>query len=149
MSMKRSYLFAFTLVLSACSAPTEALRVKQYILRDLTPPTEGDPMILHEKNSRLYGAVTLQEREERLGQYITVLWHAKPSSGREILFRYRQGGSRIKEMRRALPAEAASGSEEFNVIGKDYLHNGRILAWKLDLLSNGVTKASKQSYLWE
>jgi hypothetical protein len=149
MNMKRSYLFAFSLVLSACSAPTEALRVKQFILRDLSPLTEGDPMILHEKNSRLHGAVTLQEREERLGQYITVLWDAQPSSGREILFRYRQGSSRIKEMRRALPAEAASGREEFNVIGKDYLQNGRILAWKLDLLSNGVTKASKQSYLWE
>lgn len=142
---------ALFLALAACSGTPEILTVKQFTLRDQDTSVVDDPMVQNEKLRRLHGAVSVAERKQRLGQYYTVLWHDPKTAGfrREIVFRYQQGGSRIKEMRRTLPAGAAEGKEEFTVIGDNYFDNGRVLAWKIDLTANGETIASKQSYLWE
>ncbi len=142
---------ALCLALAACSGPMEPLTVKQFTLRDQDSGVVDDPMVQNEKLRRLYGAVSIEERKQRLGQYYTVLWNADAGAEKEIVFRYQQGGSgsRIKEMRRTLPAGQAQGKEEFTVIGDNYFENGRVLAWKIDLTANGETIASKQSYLWE
>jgi hypothetical protein len=141
---------ALSLSLAACSLP-EPLTVKQYTLRDQESGEAADPMVQNEKLRRLHGAVSLEERKQRLGQYYTVLWNADPGAKKEIVFRYQQGasGSRIKEMRRTIPAGTSEGKEEFSIIGDNYFENGRVLAWKIDLTANGETIASKQSYLWE
>ncbi len=89
----------------------------------------------------------------RLGQYYTVLWSLPESTGsdREIIFRYQQGesGSRVKTMTRQLPHGAPEGKEEFGITGDDYFDNGRVLAWKIDLIVDGAEVASEQSYLWK
>lgn len=136
-------------LLAACSSPTDALVVKQFTLRDQDTRKESDPMVHNEKLRRLYGAVSMEERKGRLGQYYTVLWKADGSADGAIVFRYQQGGSRIKEMRHMIPAGKQDGKVEFAVIGDDYFNNGRVLAWKMDLIIGGETIASKQSYLWE
>jgi hypothetical protein len=142
---------ALCLSLAACSGPTEPLTVKQFTLRDQDTSVVDDPMVQNEKLRRLHGAVSLEERKQRLGQYYTVLWNTDAGAEKQIVFRYQQGGSgsRIKEMRRTLPAGQAQGKEEFSIIGDNYFKNGRVLAWKIDLTANGETIASKQSYLWE
>ena len=143
------------LCLVACSAPVQPLMIKQYTLRDQENSVADDPMVQNEKLRRLHGAVSIEERKQRLGQYYAVLWNAvaaaENAKEKEIVFRYQQGasGSRIKEMRRTLPTGSSSGKEEFSIIGDNYLKNGRVLAWKIDLTANGKTIASKQSYLWE
>lgn len=143
------------LCLAACSAPVEPLMIKQFTLRDQENSVADDPMVQNEKLRRLHGAVSIEERKQRLGQYYAVLWNAvaaaENAKEKEIVFRYQQGasGSRIKEMRRTLPTGSPSGKEEFSIIGDNYLKNGRVLAWKIDLTANGKTIASKQSYLWE
>ncbi len=151
--MKRLLLLAACLLAVSCSGPQEALTVKQFTLRDQDTAQQEDPMVQNEKLRRLYGAVSLAERKGRLGQYYTVLWNSPKTAGfkREIVFRYQQGGSgsRIKEMRRSLPSDAGEGKEEFSIIGDNYFDNGRVLAWKMDLIAGGETIASKQSYLWE
>ncbi|QTN34254.1 hypothetical protein HZ994_18650 [Akkermansiaceae bacterium] len=141
-------------LLAACSAPTEPLVVKQFTLRDQDTLKENDPMVRNEKLRRLYGAVSLEERKGRLGQYYTVIWSDTPTgttrkTGREIRFQYQQGGSKVKTMTRSLEPGASSGKEEFAIIGDDYFQNGRVLTWKIDLLHGGAPIASKQSYLWE
>ncbi len=145
--------YALFVALSACSGPTEPLTVKQFTLRDQDSSVVDDPMVQNEKLRRLHGAVSVEERKQRLGQYYTILWNDPKTVGirREIVFRYQQGGSgsRIKEMRRTLSPEAFEGKEEFTVIGDEYFENGRVLAWKIDFTANGETIASKQSYLWE
>jgi len=146
--MKHLALLA-TCLLAACSAPTEPLVVKQFTLRDQEAYQENDPMVRSEKLRRLYGAVSLEERKGRLGQYYTALWSAAPGAEKEIVFRYQQGGSRIKEMHRKIPAGTTEGKEEFTIIGDNYFNNGRVLTWKMDLIVGGQTIASKQSYLWE
>lgn len=140
---------ALCLSLAACSGPVEPLTVKQFTLRDQESGVVDDPMVQNEKLRRLYGAVSIEERKQRLGQYYTILWNADAGAEKEIVFRYQQGGSRIKEMRRTIPAGTAEGKEEFSVIGDNYFKIGRVLAWKIDLTADGETIASKQSYLWE
>lgn len=143
---------ALCLVFAACSGAPETLTIKQYTLRDQETKVVDDPMAQNEKLRRLHGAVSIEERKQRLGQYYTVLWNDPATkSDRQIVFRYQQGGtgSLIKEMRRALPSGASQGKEEFSIIGDNYFKNGRVLAWKIDLTANGETISSKQSYLWE
>lgn len=146
--MKHLSLLA-TLLLAACSSQTEPLVVKQFTLRDQDGYKDNDPMVRNEKLRRLYGAVSLEERKGRLGQYYTALWNADSGAEKEIVFSYQQGGSKIKQMRRGIPAGTAEGKEEFAVIGDDYFTNGRVLTWKMDLIVGGQTIASKKSYLWE
>jgi len=125
--------------------------IKQFTLRDQETSVADDPMVQNEKLRRLHGAVSIEERKQRLGQYYAVLWNADAAAEKKIVFRYQQGasGSRIKEMHRTLPTGSSSGKEEFSIIGDNYFKNGRVLAWKIDLTANGETIASKQSYLWE
>ena len=106
-------------------------------------------MVRNEKMRRLYGAVSLEERKSKLGQYYTALWSADAGVEKEIVFSYQQGGSRIKKMRSSIPVGPSEGKQEFAIIGDDYFENGRVLAWKMDLLVGGETIASKKSYLWE
>ena len=147
--MKTLPILAACLAFVSCSAPTEPLTVKQYTLRDQDTEGEKEPMARNEKQRRLHGAVSMEERRQRLGQYYTALWNADAGAEKQIVFRYQQGGSRIKEMRRTLPAGMGQGKEEFSVIGDNYFNNGRVLAWKIDLVVDGATAASQQSYLWE
>ena len=152
-AMKFLPFYAIFVALSACSGPTEPLTVKQFTLRDQESSVVDDPMVQNEKLRRLYGAVSVEERKQRLGQYYTVLWNDPKTLGfrREIVFRYQQSGSGSlnKEMRRSLSPKALEGKEEFTVIGDEYFEKGRVLAWKIDFTANGETIASKQSYLWE
>jgi hypothetical protein len=142
-------IFLAACLLSACSGTTDGLVVKQFTLRDQEMKSENDPMVQNEKLRRLYGVVSMEERKGRLGQYYTALWRADPGAEKAIVFRYQQGGSRIKEMRRTIPVGSPEGEAEFAIIGDDYFNNGRVLAWKMDLIVAGETIASKQSYLWE
>lgn len=141
------------LLLAGCAGEKQPLVVKQFTLRDQDTAATKDPMVRQEKLRRLYGAISLEERKAKLGQYYTILWNLPEStaSEREIVFRYQQGGSgsRVKTMSRKLPAGSPEGKEEFGIIGDDYFNNGRVLAWKADLIVDGNTVASEKSYLWE
>ncbi len=148
--MKIALLFCMGL-LASCSHSSDSLVVKQYTLRDQELPGGEDPMVAHEKQRRLYGAVSLEDRKGKLGQYYTVIW-ALPEGGArdgELLFQYLQGnsGSRVKRMERKITG--AEGKEEFAVIGDDFFENGRVLAWKMSLISGADTVATEQSFLWE
>ena len=139
------------LLIIGCAKNTEPLVVKMQTVRDQNTLSKEDPMVDHEKAVRLYGAVSMQERRQRLGQYYTVLWNADAGVNKEISFEYQQGnsGSKIKTIKRHLDVDAVSGKEEFSVIGDNYFDNGRVLTWRISLISDGKTIATKQSYLWE
>lgn len=128
--------------------------MKQFQLRDQVPTNADEPMIRMEKSRRLRGAVSLEERRQRLGQYYTVLWSDPAGAGRgpaEVIFQYQQGGSasRVKRMTKEFPAADSAGKAEFAVIGDDYFERGRVLAWKMTLRRGKTLVAAKQSYLWE
>jgi hypothetical protein len=134
--------FAILSVLTiGCAKTTDPLVVKQQTVRDQGMEREDDPMLRHERIRRFHGAVSMEERRQKLGQYYTILWQADAGAKKEVLFEYQQAKS--------LDASASSGKEEFTVIGDNYFDNGRVMTWKVSLIVDGQTISSKQSYLWE
>jgi len=111
-------------------------------------------MVRMEKERRLRGAVSMEERRQRLGQYYTFLWNdakGAESGPVELVFEYRQGGSasQIKRFSKRFSASAASGIAEFSVIGDNYFDNGKVLAWRVTVLRDGKEIAVRRSYLWD
>lgn len=149
--MKLLSIAVLGLLIIGCAQTTDPLVVKMQTVRDQGMEREDDPMARHERIRRFHGAVSMEERAQRLGQYYTVLWQAEVGAKKEILFEYQQAktGSQIKTMKRQLNATESSGKEEFSIIGDNYYDNGRILTWRISLIVDGKTTASKQSYLWE
>ena len=143
--------FLAGLLLMSCAGP-EALRVKTFVLRDDERSMGSNPWARMEKESRLRGAVTMEERRQRLGQYFTVLWSDGDIGGGEVevVFEYVQGktGSRVKKRTEKFAASQSRGRASFAVIGDDYVGNGRVLAWQVRLLRGGSEIASRRSYLW-
>ena len=67
----------------------------------------------------------------------------------EVVFEFQQGGSGSAVKRRSQSfGEGTSGKAAFSVIGDDYFKRGKVLAWKISLLRDGVAIDSRQSYLW-
>jgi hypothetical protein len=142
------------LLLAACAGPGDPLIVKPFLLRDQVRDSGLDPMVRMEKERRLRGAVSMEERRQRLGQYYSLQWHDAAGAGQgevEIVFQYRQGGSgsRVKRMSRSFASDETRGTAEFAVIGDDYFEGGRVLAWKATLTRGGREISSRRSYLWE
>lgn len=145
----RVFLAALALMLVSCSE-TETLRVRQFHLRD-NRVANGNDFIRGEMNKRLHGAVTLEEREARKGQYYTISWHGLSGSREvKVVFEYRQvmSGANEKKMVKIMLA-SREGKLEIQVIGEAYQKGGRVLAWRVTLFDGGERVAQKQSYLWD
>lgn len=128
--------------------------VKQYFLRDQTRDSDEEPMVRMEKERRLRGAISMEERRHRLGQYYSILWSDPQGAGNgpvEVVLEYRQGASasRIKRMTKSFPASDSEGIAHFAIAGDDYFKNGRVLAWQATLTRGSHELASKRSYLWK
>ncbi len=113
-----------------------------------------EPMMRMEKERRLLGAVSMEERRAKLGQYYTLLWQDEAGIGSgevEVVLQYQQGAtaSQVKRMVRKFPAAIGSGKVEFAIIGDDYFKNGKVLAWKATLQRGKNVIATRQSYLWQ
>lgn len=152
--MKHWYLFLSLLGLGACAGPDSQLTVKQFYLRDQAENDLDDPMLRGEKSRLLHGAVSMEERRSRLGQYYTAIWNDADGAGSgpvEVRFDYRQGGSgsRIKTRSETFSSETSSGKAVFSVIGDDYFKKGKVISWKVTLLRGGRTLSTSQSYMWE
>jgi hypothetical protein len=152
--VKPCYILPAVLFLGACAGSPEALVVKQFQLRDQASSSSDEPMVKMEKGRRLHGAVSMEERRDKLGQYYTLLWHDPAGAGQgevELVFQYQQGAtaSRVKRMVRSFPASSTKGTAEFAVIGDDYFTGGKVLAWKATVKRGNREVASRQSYLWE
>ncbi|MEO5917507.1 MAG: hypothetical protein ABIS50_24980 [Luteolibacter sp.] len=152
--MNPCYSLLAVLLLGACAGPPEPLVVKQFQLRDQVPNTVDEPMVSMEKSRRLRGAVSMEERRNRLGQYYTLIWDDRNGVGQgevELILQYQQGGtaSLVKRMVRSFPASTPDGKAEFAIIGEDYFKNGKVLTWKATLQRGKKVIATKQSYLWQ
>jgi hypothetical protein len=151
--MRFSVGFLALVLLGSCASTPETLVVKQHLVRDQTRDSDEEPMVRMEKERRLRGAISMEERRQRLGQYYTILWSDPMGKGRgpvEVVFEYRQGasGSRVKRMTRSFPALDVQGTAAFAVAGDDYFKNGRVLAWQAKVFRAGTELAAERSYLW-
>lgn len=151
--MKQCAIILILISLVSCVGTNESLVVKQYQLRDQVRDNGGEPMVRMEKERRLRGAISMEERRQRLGQYYTLIWSDAKGVGSgpvELVFEYRQGGtaSQIKRATKQFAASDASGVAEFSVIGDNYFENGKVLAWRATVLRDGKEIAVRRSYLW-
>jgi hypothetical protein len=145
------------LLLGACASPRQVLEVKQFHLRDASIAEGLDSseaeVIRGEKLRHLYGAVTAEERQGRLGDYYSVSWEGPEGRDDEevrLVFDYRQAatGSAIKSMEQQFPGKWG-GTCEFVLNGEAYARGGRVLAWRVQFYRGSDLVATRHSYLWE
>lgn len=141
------------LFLMSCSSSEQTLQVKSFVLRDQERDTGIDPWARMEKLALLHGAISLEERKARLGQYYTVLWNddSELEQPVRIVFEYQQGGTanKVKTMKREFAPFQSSGRASFAVIGEECRENGRVLAWQVTLFRGDREVDSRRSYLWK
>jgi len=138
--------------LGACSNGDPALKVKQFHLREVSTGNDKDPFVRGEEQRRLFGAVSMAERQLRLGQYYTITWR-NPEVGApvRVLFEYRQAATtnQVLRMENTFAGEAKAGRCEFAVIGKDYQNNGRVLAWQVTVFRGSEMVGQRRSFMWQ
>ena len=139
------------LVLASCVSDPHGLTVKQYHLRENMFDQNVDLMARGEVQRLLHGAVTVEERRQKIGQYYQVIWNqpGQTSSSMEVVFEYLQAGSgsTVKRLVQSAPFHDRLDAY-FSIVGNDYRQNGRVLAWKVTVKDGGKTLDSKQSYMW-
>lgn len=109
-----------------------------------------DPMIQFERMRVNFGAVTAVDRLGRRGHYFTFFWRADRAADLTVRLEYRQENLGAFVQARELHYEHAKGSmkTKFEVVGDDYLEDGRITAWRALLIEEGRIVGLTQSYLW-
>ena len=113
--------------------------------------TLQDAPISFERQYRLYGAVTALDRRQRFGDYFDFFWRSKRPSDVTVRLEYRQEKLHEHVQAQEITYRNVRGTHktEFKVIGDDYLDDGRVIAWRCLLITNGRIVAENRSFLWE
>jgi hypothetical protein len=113
--------------------------------------TLQDAPITFERQYRLYGAVTAVDRRQRFGDYFDFFWRAKRPSDVTVRLEYRQEKLHEHVQAQEITYRNVRGTHktEFKVIGDDYADDGRVIAWRCLLITNGRIVAQNRSFLWE
>src|SRR5262245_12501669 len=118
---------------------------------DRKTATLQDAPITFERQYRLYGAVTALDRRQRYGDYFDFFWRAKRPSDVTVRLEYRQEKLHEHVQAQEITYRNVRGTHktEFKVIGDDYFDDGRVIAWRCLLITNGRIVAENRSFLWE
>jgi hypothetical protein len=113
--------------------------------------TLQDAPITFERQYRLYGAVTALDRRQRFGDYFDFFWRVKRPSDVTVRLEYRQEKLHEHVQAQEITYRNVRGTHktEFKVIGDDYVDDGRVIAWRCLLITNGRIVAENRSFLWE
>ncbi|QQL45087.1 hypothetical protein [Sulfuriroseicoccus oceanibius] len=127
-------------------------KVDYYHLKDTSTRVQSqDRMVTTEAKKYLHGAVTNEECRERLGHYYTVYWKTEDKSAPvTVSFDYRQAGkdTDVHTLTEEVAAHKGKGATKFQVTGKPYLENGRVLMWRATVSQNGEVIGTERSFLW-
>ena len=147
------YLWLMMLALLSSCVSNEVLRVDSFHLKDIQVESYEAGMVRGEQRKRLHGAVSNQERQNRLGLYYTANWNdpALMQQAGILQFEYLQQitGASVQKMHHNIKVGESEGTIDFKIIGQAYQTKGRVLAWRLTYWRAGKLIASEQSYLWE
>lgn len=110
-----------------------------------------DASISFERSYLLHGAVTGLDQRQRFGHYFDFWWRAKHEAPVTVRLEYRQ--ERLKSFTQAkeitYPRARGTMHTEFRVIGDEFFDDGKIVAWRCLLISDGRIVAEDRSYMWE
>lgn len=140
--------------LCASCATKDIMQVKQYHLKSIDVVNmKQAPMVRGEQMYRMRGAVSREERSQRLGQYYSVRWNNvnELQGPLRIVMDYHQAatGSEVLTMSQDLPAAETSGLVKFTISGESYRTGGRVLAWRIRMMNGSVVISEKRSYMWK
>jgi hypothetical protein len=109
-----------------------------------------DPMLQFERQRVNFKATTSVDRMERRGHYFTFFWRAERPAGLTVRLEYRQENLGGHVQAREVQYGHAKGSmkTKFEIVGDDYLEDGRITAWRALLIEDGRIVGLTQSHLW-
>lgn len=153
--MKCLLLAVFPIVFGiSCATQQDRVDVSIYHLKSLSPVDKDNPTVRSEQQKRLHGAVSLKERQNRMGQYYTVRWDVREKAIEtpvRVVFRYRQAatGSKVLKQEHKMESTVQKGITEFSIAGDTYKKSGRVLNWRIEVYSGSKLLVSEQSYLWE
>jgi hypothetical protein len=119
--------------------------------QDQRTATLQDAPIVFERQYRLFGAVTGLDQRQRFGNYFDFFWRIKQPSDVTVRLEYRQEKLHEHVQAQEISYKNVRGTHktEFKVIGDDYFDDGRVIAWRCLLISNGRIVAENRSFLWE
>jgi hypothetical protein len=140
-------------LLGGCAShqPASAIhKVQMFHLKSELLPMTQDQMIRSETQKRMWGAISWSERHARLGNYYLVHWGAGDGSPATVRFEYRQAktGSKLFKQEVEVAAPARKNSTEFQVIGPAYESQGRVVAWRIQVIQGGQVVGEETSFLW-
>jgi hypothetical protein len=109
-----------------------------------------DPMINFERARINFGAINGYERRMRYGHYYKFFWRCSRKADLTVRFEYRQQnlGSFVQAKENEYKGAKGSYMTEFDVIGDQYLEDGKVAGWRAMLIENGKVVALNQSFLW-
>lgn len=114
------------------------------------PPVTVSEAANFERARAYWGAIDARELAERNGNYYNFFWRAKNPSDVTVRFEYRQAGlsNYVMAKERYYPGVHGSRKSSFEVIGDEFLENGRVTSWRALLIVDGKIVALRQSYMW-
>jgi hypothetical protein len=110
-----------------------------------------DAMVNFERQRVNYGAITTSvDRLELRGHYYDFFWRTREPGPLTVRFEFRQAnlGSYVQAREVSYDHPRGTMETKFQVIGDDYLQDGRVISWRAVLISEGKIVALTQSYLW-
>jgi hypothetical protein len=108
-------------------------------------------MVNFERQRVNYGAITTSvDRIELRGHYYDFFWRTREPGPLTVRFEFRQAnlGSYVQAREVSYDHPRGTMETKFQVIGDDYLQDGRVISWRAVLISEGKIVALTQSYLW-
>jgi hypothetical protein len=140
-------------------------KTKLYFLDPAPPPLRGgkfrssfsktqaqpDASIGFERSYRLFGAVTGLDQRQRFGHYFDFWWRAKHEAAVTVRLEYRQEKLRAFTQAKEITYPHGRGTihTTFRVIGDEFFDDGKIIAWRCLLISDGHIVAEDRSYMWD
>ncbi|MBA3882133.1 MAG: hypothetical protein H0X73_05290 [Chthoniobacterales bacterium] len=145
MVLDPAFEFRKTKLLFIGDAPPRARRGGEF-----TGGNIRDESVGFEPAYRLFGAITDLDRRLRFGHYFDFFWKAKRDAVVSVRLEYRQQNLRgfVQAREVVYPRARGSHKTEFQVVGEDFLNDGRITSWRCLLIENGRIVAEDKSFLW-
>ena len=98
-----------------------------------------------------WGAVTLEQLQNREGHYFTISWaNHGPREDFTAVFQYRQVKSKeiVRTLTQPMPHVKGTVRSYFGVVGRAYLAYGPVASWRLTIHRGDQVVAESQSYVW-
>ena len=129
---------------------TSSLRSKSSSPGQKTATLQDAP-VTFERQFRMFGAVTWLDQRQRFGNYFDFFWRAKRPSDVTVRLEYRQEKLHEHVQAQEITYRNMHGTHktEFKVVGDDYFDDGRVIAWRCVLITNGQIVAENRSFMWE